>query len=74
MKVRLTKYNRIEKGAAGVVVDVVPARAAFLIRAGLAVPVTVREQIEAPEKKAAPAKRETRAKAPAKKTTKTAKK
>lgn len=75
MKVRLTRYNRIEKGAAGVVVDVVPARAAFLIHAGLATPVTVREQIEAPEKKAAPAKRETRtAKPAAKKTTKTAKK
>jgi hypothetical protein len=65
MKVRLTKYNRIEKGAAGVVVDVVPARAAFLIHAGLATPVTVREQIEAPEKKAAPAKRETRTAKPA---------
>ena len=76
MKVRLTRYNRIEKGAAGVVVDVVPARAAFLIHAGLATPVTVREQIEAPEKKAAPVKRETRtAKPTAKKTTaKTAKK
>ena len=78
MKVRLTRYNRIEKGAAGVVVDVVPARAAFLIHAGLATPVTVREQIEAPEKKAAPVKRETRtakpaAKAPAK-TAKAAKK
>ena len=77
MKVRLTRYNRIEKGAAGVVVDVVPARAAFLIHAGLATPVTVREQIEAPEKKAASVKRETRTAkaAPVKKTTaKTAKK
>lgn len=76
MKVKLTKYNRIEKGAAGVVVNVMPARAAFLIHAGLAVPVTVREQIEAPEKKAAPAKRETRTAkaAPAKKTTAKAKK
>ena len=75
MKVRLTKSNRIETGAAGVVVDVVPARAAFLIHAGLAIPVTVREQIEAPEKKAAPVKRETRTAQPAaKKTTKTAKK
>ena len=74
MKVRLTKYNRIEKGAAGVVVDVVPARAAFLIHAGLATPVTVREQIETPEKKAAPVKRETRtAKSAAKAQAKTAK-
>lgn len=62
MKVRLTRYNRIEKGAAGVVVDVQPARAAFLISMGLAEPVTVREQIEAPEKKAAATKRTTRAK------------
>ena len=53
MKVRLTKYHRIEKGAAGVVVDVTPARASFLIGFGLAEPVTVREQIEAPEKKTA---------------------
>ena len=70
MKVRLTRYNRIEKGAAGVVVDVVPPRAAFLIHAGLATPVTVREQIEEPEKKAAPAKRETRTTKSAAKTTK----
>jgi len=73
MKVRLTRYNRIEKGAAGVVVDVTPARAAFLFQTGLAEPVKIREQIEAPEKKAAPAKRETRAKAPAKAPAKTAK-
>jgi hypothetical protein len=62
MKVKLTRYNRIEKGAAGVVVDVLPARAAFLISMGLAEPVTVREQIEVPEKKTAAAKRTTRAK------------
>ncbi len=61
MKVKLTRYNRIEKGAAGVVVDVLPARAAFLLSMGLAEPVTVREQIEVPEKKTA-AKRTTRAK------------
>lgn len=61
MKVKLTRYNRIEKGAAGVVVDVLPARAAFLISMGLAEPATIREQIEAPEKKTA-AKRTTRAK------------
>jgi hypothetical protein len=73
MKVRLTRYNRIEKGAAGVIVDVVPARAAFLISCGLAEPVTVREQIELPEKKAAPVKKETRT-AKAEKTAKAAKK
>lgn len=62
MKVKLTRYNRIEKGAAGVVVDVLPARAAFLISMGLAEPVTIREQIEVPEKKTAAAKKTTRAK------------
>ena len=41
MKVKLTRYNRIEKGAAGAVVDVLPARAAFLISMGLAEPVAV---------------------------------
>jgi len=61
MRVKLTRFNRIEKGAAGVVVDVAPARAAFLLSMGLAEPVTVREQIEAPEKKTA-AKRTTRTK------------
>jgi hypothetical protein len=60
MKVKLTRYNRIEKGAAGVVVDVAPARAAFLIGTGLAEPVAVREQIATPEKRTA--KRTTRAK------------
>lgn len=62
MRVKLTRYNRIEKGAAGVVVDVLPARAAFLISMGLAEPVTIREQIEVPEKKTAAAKKTTRAK------------
>ena len=62
MKVKLTRYNRIEKGAAGVVVNVTPARAAFLIETGLAEPVAIREQIEAPEQKAAAKKRTTRAK------------
>lgn len=61
MKVKLTRYNRIEKGSAGAVVDVTPARAAFLIDMGLAVPVTVRERMEAPEKKAS-VRRTTRAK------------
>ena len=76
MKVRLTRYNRIEKGHAGAVVDVTPARAAFLFETGLAEPVTVREQADTPEetvKRQAPEKRtaprETPEKAPAKKTT-----
>lgn len=61
MKVKLIRYNRIEKGAAGAVVEVLPARAAFLISVGLAEPVVIREQVEAPEKKTA-AKKTTRAK------------
>ena len=61
MKVRLTRYNRIEKGQAGVVVEVTPARARYLIETGLAEPAPIREQIEVPEKKTA-AKRTTRAK------------
>ena len=48
MKVLLTKQNRID-GKAGEIVEVSPARAAFLLRFGLAEPVTVREQIETPE-------------------------
>ena len=51
MKVRLTKPNRIEKGRAGDIVEVSQARAPFLLRYGLAEPVTVREQIETPEKR-----------------------
>ena len=50
MKVLLTKQNRID-GKAGEIVEVSPARAAFLLRFGLAEPVTVREQIETPEKR-----------------------
>ena len=50
MIVRLTKPNRIE-GRAGEIVEVSPARAEFLIRFGLAEPVTVREQAETPEKR-----------------------
>lgn len=57
MKVRLTRYNRIEKGGAGVVVDVTDARARFLFETGLAEPVAIREQIEAPEKKTAATRR-----------------
>ena len=49
MKVQLTKPNRIEKGRAGDIVEVSPERARFLLRFGLAEPVTVREQIETPE-------------------------
>ena len=49
MKVRLTKYNRIEKGMAGDIAEVSPNRALFLLRYGLAVPVAIREQIETPE-------------------------
>ena len=62
MKVKLTQYNRIEKGAAGVIVDVAPARAESLFQVGLAEPVAIREQIEAPEQKTAAKKRTTRAK------------
>lgn len=61
MKVQLTKPNRIEKGKAGDIVEVSPARAAFLLRYGLADPVIIREQIETPEKRTA-TKKTTRAK------------
>lgn len=60
MKVKLLRQNRID-GKAGEIVEVSPARAAFLFDMRLAEPVTVREQIEAPEKKAA-AKKTTRTK------------
>ena len=42
MKVKLTKPNRIEKGKAGDIVEVSPARASFLLRYGLADPVISR--------------------------------
>ena len=61
MKVRLTRQNRID-GKAGDIVEVSPARAAFLLEMKLAEPVTVREQIETPEKKTTSAKKTTRAK------------
>ena len=61
MKVQLTKPNRIEKVKAGDIVEVSPARAAFLLRYGLADPVIIREQIETPEKRTA-TKKTTRAK------------
>ena len=51
MKVKLLKQNRID-GRAGEIVEVSPDRAAFLLEFNLAEPVTIREQIEAPEKKA----------------------
>lgn len=51
MKVRVIKPTRIEKGKAGDIVEVSPARAQFLMRCGLAEPVTVREQAETPEKR-----------------------
>lgn len=49
MQVKLTRYNRIEKGQAGEIREVSPDRALFLLRYGLAEPVTVREQIWKPE-------------------------
>ena len=52
MKVRLTRQNRLA-GKAGAIVEVSPARAAFLLQMGLAEPAAVRERIEVPEKKAA---------------------
>lgn len=58
MKVKLTRQNRID-GKAGEIVEVTPARAAFLFDMKLAVPAEIREQIEVPEKKTA-AKKTTR--------------
>ena len=58
MKVKLTRQNRID-GKAGEIVEVTPARAAFLFDMKLAVPAEIREQIEVPEKKTA-AKKATR--------------
>ena len=49
MKVKLTRQNRID-GKAGEIVEVSPARAAFLLGLNLAVPAEAREQA-APEKK-----------------------
>ena len=59
MKLKLTRDNRID-GKAGDIVEVSPDRAAFLLEFGLAEPVLIREQMDAPEKKTA-VKRETRA-------------
>ena len=52
MKLLLTRSNKID-GKAGDIVEVSPARAAFLLQMGLAEPAAVRERIEVPEKKAA---------------------
>ena len=54
MKVRLLRQNRID-GKAGEIVEVSPARAAFLFSVHLAEPVSIREQIETPETTAKPA-------------------
>ena len=59
MKLLLTRSNKID-GKAGDIVEVSPARAAFLLRYGLADPVTIREQIETPETRTA--KKTTRSK------------
>ena len=72
MIVKLTKPNRIE-GRAGEIVEVSPLRAEFLIRFGLAEPVTVREQIETPEKRTAQKTTRTAKAEPEKKEAKTAK-
>ena len=60
MKVRLLRQNRID-GKAGEIVEVSPARAAFLFEVNLAEPAPIRVQIEVPEKKTA-AKKTTRTK------------
>lgn len=60
MKLLLTRSNKID-GKAGDIVEVSPARAAFLLRYGLADPVTIREQIVTPET-STPAKKTTRSK------------
>lgn len=58
MRVKLLRQNRID-GRAGQIVEVSPARAAFLFEMGLAEPAEVRER-ETPEKRAT--KKVTRAK------------
>lgn len=59
MKVKLTQRNRID-GEAGEIVEVSPARAAFLLTYCGAEPVEIREKVETPEKAV---KRTTRRKA-----------
>ena len=51
MKVRMLKQTRIEKARKGETVEVSLNRALFLLRYGLAEPVTAREQAETPETK-----------------------
>ena len=53
MKIRIIKPTRIERGRPGDIIEVSPERARFLLRFGLAEPVTIREQIETPEKRMA---------------------
>ena len=60
MKLLLTRSTKID-GKAGEIIDVSPDRAAFLLQYGMAEPVTVREQIETPEKRTT-AKKTTRSK------------
>ena len=60
MKVKLIRNNKFD-GKAGAIVEVSPARAAFLFQTNMAEPVTIREQVETPEKKTA-ARKTTRAK------------
>lgn len=68
MKVRLLRQNRID-GKAGDIVEVSPARAAFLFEVNLAEPVTIREQIGTPEKAKRAARTEKADAEPEKKTT-----
>ena len=49
MKVKVIRPTRIEKARAGEIVEVSPNRALFLMRFGLAEPVSIREQIVTPE-------------------------
>ena len=49
MKVKIIKPNRIERVRAGEIVEVSPNRALFLLRYGMAEPVSIREQIVTPE-------------------------
>lgn len=51
MKVRLVRDNGMEKAKAGDVINVSPAHGVFLLRFGWAEPVTIREQVETPEKR-----------------------
>ena len=60
MKVKLLRQNRID-GNAGEIVEVSPARAAFLFEMKLAEPAPIRERIVTPEKKTS-AKKTTRSK------------